>query len=49
MSTLSRGNDIERDFYQLKAQEWACEPHEAEAIIVILLKLAAWHFTERRK
>jgi len=25
-STLARSDEIERDFYHLKAQEWACEP-----------------------
>ncbi len=33
-STLERGDEIERDFYRLKAQEWACEPDDAKARIV---------------
>ena len=32
-STLDRAAEIERDFYQLKAQEWAMEPAQAEQII----------------
>lgn len=32
-STLERADEIERDFYRLKAQEWAMEPGQAEQII----------------
>lgn len=32
-STLARGDDIEKDFYQLRAQEWGVEPEAARKII----------------
>lgn len=38
MSTLERGNEIEDDFYHLKAQEWAVEPHEAKRMIEAAMK-----------
>lgn len=37
MSTLSEGDEIERRFYQLKAQEWACEQEEAKRRIITAL------------
>lgn len=40
-STLERGDDIEQDFFRLKAQEWAMEPQQAEEIIRRRLKDAA--------
>lgn len=33
-STLDRGDEIENDFYHLKAQEWAVEPHQAKERIL---------------
>jgi hypothetical protein len=32
-STLERGDEIERNFYRLKAQEWACEPDTVRKLI----------------
>lgn len=32
-STLARGNEIERDFYELKSQEWAVSFDEAKTMI----------------
>lgn len=37
MSTLSRGDEIEADFYQLKAQEWACSRDEAKLRVAAAL------------
>jgi hypothetical protein len=49
VSILERGDEIERDFYALKAQEWACEPHEAERHIrASLSHLRDW-FAIRRQ
>lgn len=48
MSTLSRGDEIERDYYILKAQEWACEPHEAEEKIKEALVCVRAEFILRR-
>ena len=36
-STLVRGDEIENDFYRLKAQEWACEPDDAAKRIRLAL------------
>lgn len=35
MSTLSRGNEIEQDFYNLKSQEWGCSRQEAKDRILM--------------
>lgn len=47
-STLARGDQIERDFYNLKAQEWACEPNEAEHAIRSVLDGLAYAFRQSR-
>lgn len=49
MSTLERGNEIEADFYQLKAQEWAMEPYEAKRLIIAALEPLIKFAIERRK
>lgn len=36
-STLARGDEIEADFYRLKAQEWAVSPEQARQKIVAAL------------
>lgn len=47
-SILERGDEIERDFYALKAQEWACEPDEAKRHIVAALMPVMDFFRRRR-
>ena len=37
-STLARGDEIEADFYMLKAQEWAVEPEEAKRLVLYHLE-----------
>lgn len=48
MSILSRATEIEREFYHLKAQEWACEPKEAEEKISEALGVVHAEFVVRR-
>lgn len=48
-STLERGDEIEREFFMLKAQEWACEPHEARSHIIAALASVRDFFIARRR
>lgn len=40
-SILARGNQIERDYYMLRAQEWAVEPDQAREVCGQMEKLGA--------
>jgi hypothetical protein len=49
MATLERAEEIENEFYALKAIEWACEPDEAKRLISAALVPIKHTFIQRRR